>query len=222
MQSPRFILAFVLCHAFFLYSCSQNSKLPFEDDIASFQKADKDSFPPANAILFVGSSSFTMWKDVANYFPGYTIINRGFGGSGLNDVIRYADKIIIPYKPKQIVIYCGENDVATGSATSTDVEQRFIQLFGMIRQELPDVAIAFISMKPSPSREKYIEATMDANKRIRAFLAGKSNTAYIDVFQLMLGADGKPRKELFREDMLHMKPEGYAIWQKAIEPALLK
>jgi len=86
---------------------------PFIEDIRAFKKQDSVSTPPKHSILFVGSSSFTKWKDVADYFPGYSIINRGFGGSTLVDVIRYADDVIFPYDAKQIVIYCGENDLAS-------------------------------------------------------------------------------------------------------------
>ncbi|MBL7727787.1 MAG: hypothetical protein JNM68_08880, partial [Dinghuibacter sp.] len=85
---------------------------PYIADIRAFKKQDSLTPPPANAILFVGSSSFTNWTNVHEYFPGKTIINRGFGGSSLTDLIRYAGDVIVPYNPKQIVIYCGENDFA--------------------------------------------------------------------------------------------------------------
>ena len=111
---------------------------PFAEDIAAFKKADSLQFPPKNAILLVGSSSFTRWTDVQDYFPGYPIINRGFGGSTLPDVIRYADQVIYPYQPKEVLIYCGENDVAfSDTVTAQTVYQRFTQLFGMIRTKLP-------------------------------------------------------------------------------------
>src|SRR5580765_3891060 len=124
---------------------------PFIDDIKVFKKQDSISFPPKQAILFVGSSSFTKWKDVADYFPGYTIINRGFGGSSLPDVIRYADDIIFPYQPKQIVIYCGENDLAASDTVSAQtVFERFKTLYEMIRKRLATEKIVYVSIKPSP------------------------------------------------------------------------
>src|SRR5687768_111872 len=100
-----------------LFSCVQAQQAqpkqplapPFYNDILAFKKQDAQQAPPANGILFVGSSSFTRWRDVQEYFPGYPIINRGFGGSTLPDVIRYSYDIILPYKPKQVLIYCGEN-----------------------------------------------------------------------------------------------------------------
>src|SRR4051812_8564477 len=107
---------------------------PFYNDIQNFKKQDAAKFPDKHAILFVGSSSFTKWTDVQHYFPGYPILNRGFGGSTLPDVIHYADDVIFPYEPKQIVIYCGENDLASSDTVSAAmVIGRFKTLFGMIR-----------------------------------------------------------------------------------------
>src|ERR1700730_10518048 len=113
------------------------SQQPFWDDIQKFKKQDSINPPPQQAILFVGSSSFTKWTDVQTYFPKYPIINRGFGGSALVDVIRYANDIIFPYNPKQIVIYCGENDLASSdTVTAQLVFRRFKQLFDMIRSKM--------------------------------------------------------------------------------------
>src|SRR5258708_14339638 len=132
---------------------AQEQKPPFWNDIRDFKKQDSIQLPSQHAILLVGSSSFTKWKDVQDYFPGYTIINRGFGGSSLPDVIRYANDIIFPYHPKQIVIYCGENDLAASdTVTGEMVFRRFTTLFNLIRKKLPNVPVVFISLKPSPSR----------------------------------------------------------------------
>lgn len=222
MKIFRILILIALCNSILFSSCSQESDKPFYDEIHAYKEKDKEKFPPENAILFVGSSSINMWKDIASYFPGYTVINRGFGGSGLNDAIEYADDIIIPYHPKQIVIYSGENDIASGNVTSTDVLQKFSRLFKIIRKDLPDVNIVFVSVKPSPSREKYLPVMEDSNNKIRQFLSGYPGTAYVDVYHLMLGSDGKPRKELFLDDDLHMNQKGYAIWRDAITPYLLK
>ncbi len=196
---------------------------PFYSDIQHFKKQDSLHFPPAHAILFVGSSSFTKWTDVQDYFPGYTIINRGFGGSSLPDVIRYADDIIFPYDPKQIVIYCGENDLAASdTVTANMVFSRFTQLFDLIRNKMPKVPIAFISLKPSPSRANLMGKMTDANTMIKDFLKNKNNAAFIDVYSKMLNADGSPIKDIFIEDNLHMNAKGYAIWKKIITPYLVK
>jgi lysophospholipase L1-like esterase len=210
----------------FLAACAiqaQEQKPPFWDDIQAFKKQDSTQPPPKHAILFVGSSSFTKWTDVQNHFPGYTIINRGFGGSSLPDVIRYADDVIFPYNPKQIVIYCGENDLAASdNVTGEIVFKRFTTLFNLIRKKLPNVPIVFISLKPSPSRWHLRQKMITANTGIKNFLKKKSKTAFVDVYHKMLGGDGKPIKEIFLEDNLHMNARGYAIWQKLIEPYLKK
>jgi lysophospholipase L1-like esterase len=220
----RKIHFFLLCLIIFsfLHSCreSEGTK-PFYSEIQDFKSEDKQHFPPKDAILFIGSSSIRMWDDMPSYFPGYTIIQRGFGGSGLNDAILYANDIIFPYHPKQIVIYSGENDIAM-DASSTDVLQRFTGLFTMIREKLPDAGVIYISIKPSPSREKYMPAMEEANVMIRQFLSSYPKTVYVDIYHPMLDDHGKPRKELFIGDKLHMNKKGYAIWRDAITPYLVK
>jgi lysophospholipase L1-like esterase len=196
---------------------------PFINDIRAFKKQDSISFPPKNAILFVGSSSFTKWKDVQNYFPGYTIINRGFGGSVLSDVIRYEKDIIFTYQPKQIVIYCGENDVASSDTVSGKiVAERFKQLFTDIRKVYPKIPVAFISFKPSESRWHMKDRMVEGNKLIRKYLKKKKRTSFINVWDSMLGTDGLPMKDIFVDDKLHMNAKGYAIWQKIMLPYLIK
>ena len=129
---------------------------PFYDEIQQFKKLDSAQFPPKNAILFVGSSSFQKWHDVQDYFPKETIINRGFGGSELTDAIRYANDIIIPYHPREIVIYSGENDLAySDTITASIVFDRFKKLFSIIRGAMPQVPLVYVSIKPSPSRQKF-------------------------------------------------------------------
>ena len=216
------ILAFI-CLVVVGVVSAQTTGPAFWSDIVAFKKSDSAAPPPQHAILFVGSSSFTKWTDVADYFPGYTIINRGFGGSTLVDVIRYAYDVILPYQPRQVVIYCGENDLAASdSVTAADVVRRFKTLFAIIRQNLPNAVVDFVSMKPSPSRAHLMPKYQTANAQIKAFLQKQNHTGYINVYNAMLDASGHPRAELFLDDQLHMKPEGYKIWQKIIQPYLLK
>ncbi len=199
------------------------SEPPFWQDIVAFKKKDAAQTAPSNAILFVGSSSFTMWKNVGDQFPGYTIINRGFGGSTLTDVIKYTYDIILPYQPKQVVIYCGENDLASADSVSADeAVNRFKTLFGMIRTNLPKANICFISIKPSPSRAVIQSKVKEANKMIKSYIGKQKNAAFIDIYDAMLDPKGQMRPEFFVSDQLHMKAEGYAIWQKAILPYLIK
>ena len=214
----------------YLLACNTSSKPdtkavttpPFWNDIQNFKKQDSVSFPPKNAILLIGSSSFTKWTDVQDYFPGYTIVNRGFGGSTLLDEIRYVNDIVFPYQPKQIIIYCGENDLASSdSVTAAMVFERFKQLFQMIRDK-SEAPIAYISMKPSPSRRHLFPKMREGNQLIKDFLATQKNGVFINVQQKMLNSLGEPFPEIFLSDSLHMNAKGYTIWQKEMQPYLLK
>jgi lysophospholipase L1-like esterase len=221
------IFGTILLTATMFFSCvtkmQEEHHPPLWDDIQDFKKQDSVSFPPKNAVLFIGSSSFTLWTDVQDYFPGYTIINRGFGSSTLADQIRYAKDIIFPYQPRQVVIYCGENDLAfSDTVTAVIVFERFKTLFQMIREKFTDLPLIYISMKPSPSRRHLLQMMREANQLIKDFLANQKNTVFINVHQQMLDANAEPVSEIFLDDSLHMNAKGYAIWQKAITPHLLK
>lgn len=202
---------------------AQEKLPPFWNDIQRFKQRDSVSAPSQNAILFIGSSSFTMWQKVQNDFPGYIIINRGFGGSTLLDQLRYINDIVYPYKPRQVVIYCGENDLAASDTVSgEEVAGRFISLFDLIRKKFPKAKITYVSMKPSPSRHLLLGKMMRGNELIKKFLASKKRTSYVDVYREMIDDEGKPRTDIFLKDNLHMNEDGYAIWKRLIEPHLLK
>ena len=212
-----FLLLGITCLAMFAEA------QPFAGEIANFKKKDAVSFPPANAILFVGSSSFRKWEDIADHFPGYTIINRGFGGSVLTDVIRYEQDIIFPYQPGQIVIYCGENDIASSDTISAQtVVERFKRLYTDIRAVMPAVPVLFVSIKPSPARWSMRYRMQETNKLIKKYLKRKKHADFVSVWDEMLGANGEPMPDIFTSDRLHMNAKGYAIWQKKIQPHLVK
>lgn len=200
----------------------QAQQPPFYEEIQAYKKQDSALMPPKNAILFIGSSSFNFWKDMQEYFPNHIVINRGFGGSALPDVIRYADQIIYPYQPKQVVIYCGENDIAMENATPQVVLDRVKTLTGMIRNKFKDVPIVYVSIKPSPSRAHLMPVMASANRMIKEYLATLKNTVFVDVYSQMLNPEGKPKTDIFIDDNLHMNAKGYAIWKQAIEPNLIK
>ena len=205
----------LICISVVLYA----QEPPFWKEIQSFKTSDSLQPPPERAIVFVGSSSFKMWKNLDQYFPEHAVINRGFGGSSLPHVIDYADEIIIPYNPKQVVVYCGENDFMSDTVTSEIVVRRFKKLFKILRENTR-AEIIFVSMKPSPSRQHLMPRIAAANNTIKKFLKKKRMATYVDIWAPMLDANGSPRKELFLKDMLHMNESGYAIWQKALEPHL--
>lgn len=197
--------------------------LPFWNDVQKFKKQDSVSFPSANQILFIGSSSFTKWTDVQDYFPGYKILNRAFGGSTLLDVTRYRYDVIYPYQPKQVVLYCGENDFAYSDTITVDmVVGRFKTLYKYIRDKYPVVPFVYVSMKPSPSRAHLMQKYAEANKQIQAFLKKEKQCAFVDVYSKMLKPDGSPMDDVFLSDNLHMNAKGYAIWKKLLLPVLKK
>ncbi|MFZ4464636.1 MAG: GDSL-type esterase/lipase family protein [Bacteroidales bacterium] len=222
LKTSKNIFLFLLFLGF-LPTQAQTSQNPFSADIRRFQQLDFANPPKPNSIVFYGSSSFTLWTDVQEYFPDFPIINRGFGGSCLTDLILFADQIVFPYQPRQIVIYCGENDFASNDTLSAGaVTNRFIQLFRLIRTKLPEVQITYISMKPSPYRWPLAAKFTEANHDIEEFLKEQSNTTYIDIWDKMLNKNSLPDSTLFLEDMLHMKAEGYKLWQQEIAPHLTK
>jgi lysophospholipase L1-like esterase len=198
-------------------------KKPFEAEIKAFAKSDSIVVPLQGKIVFVGSSSFAKWKDINQYFPGYPIINRGFGGSNLLDVIQYVNETILKYKPKQVVIYCGENDLASSDTVSAEIVlDRFSVLFNLIRQPLGNKTnITFISIKPSVSRWRLEAKIIQANTLIAQFIAKQKNAHFINIHNAMLQGDGSVMKDIFIADNLHMNAKGYAIWQKIIAPSLL-
>jgi len=195
---------------------------PFRQEILQFQKSDSIVMPPKGQILFAGSSSFTKWKDVAMYFPGYPIINRGFGGASLVDLIYYADEAIIQYQPSQVFIYCGENDMADVDTVSpATVLLRFKTLHTILLKKLPRTTkIIFVSLKPSIARWHLESKFIQANQLIEGYIATQKNIQYLDVHTAMLDENKEVLKDIFVADKLHMNPKGYLIWQKQFAPFL--
>ncbi len=147
-------------------------------------------------------------------------INRGFGGSTIADVNRYVDRIVIPYKPATIVFYAGDNDVAQGT-TAEQVFENFKTFVGKVGAALPDTKVIFISIKPSVARWKLWDEMKKANGLIEDYCGKDDRLTYVDLGALLLGEDGKPRADLFREDGLHLNKDGYAKWNAALRPYLV-
>jgi lysophospholipase L1-like esterase len=197
--------------------------VPYYKEIRAFRQQDSLQFPASNQILFIGSSTFTRWTDVQQYFPGYKILNRAFGGSSLLDLIRYRYEVIYAYQPKQIVMYCGENDFANSdTVTVAEMVQRFKTLFRLIRAKHPQVPFVYVSIKPSLSRQKLFPKYIEANRLIRQYLSAHKQTRFVDVYTAMLQANGQPNASIFSDDSLHMNSQGYRIWQKKLQPVLIK
>lgn len=213
-----FIALLVVC---LLNSCVVFAQ-PFKQEIEQFRKSDSVAMPPKGQIVFAGSSSFTKWKDVAMYFPGYPIINRGFGGATLVDLIYYVDDAIIKYQPKQVFIYCGENDLADVDTVSpSTVLERFKTLHQTLQKKLPSsTKLVFVSIKPSVARWHLESKYIETNKIIKAYIATQKNCQFLDVHTAMLDENKEVLKDIFIADKLHMNAKGYQIWQKAFLPIL--
>ncbi len=192
----------------------------WQSELNAFAQADREHPPADGGVLFVGSSTIRMWPDIVRDFRQQpVVINRGFGGSTMEDSSLFARELVVRYKPRLVLVYAGDNDLAEGR-TPMQVLESFARFANTVRSELPETRIAFISVKPSPSREKLMPQIRETNDAVAAYLRRLPNSEYIDVYTPMLGADGRPRAELFRADHLHMNDQGYRLWQSLISSHL--
>lgn len=190
----------------------------WEEDIQAFEKMDREAFPPEDAVLFVGSSSIRIW-DLKRDFPSLKAINRGFGGSQMADCLYYADRIVLPYKPRTIVLYEGDNDINDGK-TPSQIHDDYVQFVKRVHAKLPKTKIIFIAIKPSIKRWHLIEQIREANKLIRDYTEREERLVYLDVDTPAIGADGKPMPDIFKDDGLHLNEKGYEIWAELLWPHL--
>lgn len=196
----------------------------WQPSLDAFAAADRLHAPRPGGVLFVGSSSIRLWDGLEQAFGGSAdaaaeahaiIIKRGFGGSRLADVADYMDRLVLPYKPRQVVVYAGDNDLAEGRSPQ-QVLRSFQALVEGVHRDLPDTRIAYVSIKPSPLREALMARIRETNALIHDYAATTPGLDYIDIHTPMLGADGRPRAELFRSDALHLNEAGYALWKTVI------
>jgi lysophospholipase L1-like esterase len=170
-------------------------------------------------VVFVGSSSIRMWRTLAQDFPGVRVLNRGFGGSHLEDSVFYFDRLVLPHAPRVVVLYAGENDLSAGM-TPERVLADFRAFRTRLREALPATRLIYLSCKPSPSRARHLGALRKANALLAAECAADPLATFVDVFAPMLDASGEPRAELFLADRLHMNASGYALWTRLLTPHL--
>lgn len=191
----------------------------WDDEIRAFETSDGVARPAGGAIVFTGSSSIRLWTSLASDFPGMPVLNRGFGGSRLRDVTAFVPRIVTPYRPRQVIVYCGGNDINAGR-TPSEVLADYQALVRAIHAGTPAAPIAYISIAPNPSRWAQKEGVTAANHLIRAWTRTDPRLSFIDVYAAMLGPDGQPRPDIFVADRLHMNPGGYAIWRAIVGPHL--
>ena len=221
MNKRRSCLVMIFCAVAFsaIGQALQSPENKWEPEIKKFEATDRQNPAPKNAVLFIGSSSIQQWKSLADDFPGIKVINRGFGGSEIADSTFFVDRIVIPYRPKMVLLYAGDNDLASGR-TPQQVFEDYKAFVERVHRKLPNTRIAFISIKPSPSRASLLQSMKEANGLIKAYATHARRLVYIDVFTPMLSKDGYPRPELFGPDRLHMNSEGYRLWTSVIAPRI--
>lgn len=183
----------------------------WEKEIAAFEAADRETPPAKGGIVFVGSSSIRLWKTLAEDFPHHRVLNRGFGGSQVEDSVYFADRIVTPYAPRYVVMYAGGNDINAGKKPE-EVFADFKAFVAKVRAKLPETGIAYVSIAPNPKRWAQVESVKAANALIADFCAKEPKLKFINVFPAMLGPDGLPKPDIYREDRLHMVDKGYRIW----------
>lgn len=210
----RKYFAFLLVFLFALPLCAQDS-LQFQAEVNKLIAGDS-TVNKKNIILFTGSSSIRLWLTLKKDFPEANVLNRGFGGSQMTDLVNYVDQLIVPYQPKQIFIYEGDNDIGAGKSVEEILSQAD-KLLLLIREKLPKkTQILFISPKPSISRLQLKDKYLDYNKKLKVWTKQQKNVIFIDVWNPMHDADGNMLRDLFVEDGLHMTKKGYDIWTKVI------
>jgi lysophospholipase L1-like esterase len=203
--------------AAFSRSSETTTRDRWEEALAAFAAADLKTTPEPGSVLFVGSSSIRLWDNLEQQFAEARVLKRGFGGSRLTDCVKHLDRLVIKYRPRLVMLYAGDNDLAEGGSPE-DVLTR-VQAFAQgVHRRLPDTRIMFISIKPSPARRALIHKARAANELVRAYANEHPLVDYVDVFTPMLTVDGSPRAELFRKDALHLNDQGYALWRKIIRP----
>lgn len=188
----------------------------WQGELAAFAEADRRQLPAPGGVLFVGSSTIRLWRSLAQDFGAQpVVINRGFGGSTMADCAELARELVLPLRPRQVLVYAGDNDLAEGR-TPQQVLDSFARFVTTLRAELPALRIDYIAVKPSPAREALLPLMRETNALVAAYLKTLPNGAYIDVFTPMLAPDGRPRAELFAADRLHLNDAGYRLWQSVI------
>jgi len=223
MIRPCIGLLIMFCSSFVLNAqdkAAENPARKWEETIRQFEQWDSKNTFPSEAVLFVGSSSIRLWP-TRECFEEFAVLNRGFGGSQISDVNYYARRIVLPYKPKVIVFYAGDNDVAAGK-DAMRVFDDYKQFVKLVRTELPATRIIYIGIKPSRSRWSLWKVMNEANMMIKDFSEEDGRLYYFDSATLLMNSDGMPNVEFFLKDQLHLNEKGYEKWTRQLRPIIEK
>lgn len=193
----------------------------FEKEIAAFEQIDMRSRYVKDLVIFTGSSTIKNWhNDLGSDFEGLPMLGRGFGGSKMKDLLHFMDRVVLKYQPRAVVVYEGDNDINSGMKPE-EVLRLFQEFQKRFHKTMPQSKIYFMTVKPSPKRWEKWPLMKQFNDDLKSWAATTKNVTVIDITATILGADGQPEKELFKEDMLHVNRKGYQRWQKVIRPVLM-
>lgn len=214
------LLTVVILSANSLTAKANPDPVRFSNAIATFEKEDAERKPIPNLTLFTGSSSIRMWKSLTTDFPNQKVLNRGFGGSHISDVLHYFEVVVARHRPKAIVLYCGENDLWSGK-TLKQVFADFLDFTRRVHALDSTIKIHYLAAKPSPKRMSKWKTYQTFNRLIANHCATDKSLNFVDVSEVMLGKDGQPLPHIWLKDELHMNGEGYARWTKLLSPLLI-
>jgi lysophospholipase L1-like esterase len=205
----------------FKYRVDADDPTVWESDVQAFEATDRDAPPPKDAIVFVGSSSFALWESLEADMAPLVVINRGFGGSKIPDITHYLDRVVLPYQPRALVFYAGDNDMAAGKVkTPQEVLSAFQEFLAELRKTQPELPVFFVSIKPSQLRWAHWPKMQEANALIQTHAVATPGLFFVDVGSAMLDQNGAIKEGVYGYDPLHMAPAGYALWTQTIKAAL--
>ncbi len=191
----------------------------FEPEILKFEALDRRTPPPPRPILFVGSSSIRLWTNLPSSYQGKTVLNRGFGGSTYRDLLRYFNRVVLPYGPSVMVVYEGDNDLADGR-NPAEIAQDLGLFLDRALTELRGTSVVLLTVKPSPSRSHLMEVQMEFNARLKRMAQSRKGVVVAEVGPPLLDAQGRPDPRFFAADRLHLNAAGYEAWRKPVFDAI--
>lgn len=219
----RKIFLQIACAAFLFASLAHGQTYEraalWQKEIDAFAEIDRKQTAPANAVLFVGSSTIRGWRTLRADFPGLAFVNRGFGGAHLEDVNFYFERIVAAHRAKKVVLYAGENDIAAGK-TADRVFGDFVIFAELLRKNSPKTELIFVSVKPSPARMKFWAEMKRANSLIENEIKRRERAKFVDVSAAMLESAETPKPEIYQADGIHLNEKGYRIWREALSKHL--
>lgn len=192
-----------------------------EAEVLAYEAEDRKQRPVTGLCLFTGSSSVRLWQKMKFDLRPLPVINRGFGGSTFRELNYYFDRLVLPYRPKMVVLYEGDNDIVDPDTSPEDVLKE-LHAFRLKRdKQLPTMHIYMMAVKPSPSRRVLLDKARETNNLFIAYCDTARNVSYLDMFSPIMKDDGTINGAFFGPDSLHMNQSGYDAWADAISDTLL-